>query len=941
MTDREKLDLTRHNRPGQPRLRYLNGNGATFLETLRAELHARFGSQLGGELSAYATPTNGIEQQYIEPRAPTPDWAWEIARALARATHVLGEHLDAYANEGFLGTALLPESVRRLAALIDYVPAPPASAVTLIALEAKENQRGTVAAGLTLSGSPPGSGAQVVFETLSDVYVDSDLNALRHDGYDRNEDLVAGTKQKLAKRIDGLSPGEPVLLKSGDQVEAFLLVSSAVVGSQTELTLDRVPSQDFTIGSTEVLLKPKERLRPIGTTTNILRLRQPVEVEANAWVALLVSNAAGMPQHVYYQQVEAYTKEKLELSLKLALPLSSSQPVSLCTLNEWTPTSITPSETEPHTLDLCFEVEKMPQLLVGESVGVQFIDGIIHFRVIGAQSKPVPKAKLLTSESIQGKKLPEKKIIFVFAWESSSVMLDMRLDVTTKDLFLELPNRPLSDHEWLTLSDGQHVAWAQVGKSQDGEALLFPAAAGQHSSSATFWQSGTTAFGGFSECVQLAEAKHNRRSVPVKSEVELDKAPASLKPDMRVIVELLDLPGCEDENVIQKIDWPTSAKKKATLHLKKPLPEEATKSNLRICANVVLAGHGERRPEKILGSGDATKGRQRFLLTDANPGVAFIADPRMPTGVRAAVLIKVDGIIYREVPRLEDCAPGDCVFVTRKTDEGFLLFEFGDGQSGRRLPTGRDNVRISYRQGCGLLGNVAKQTLKLAHPHALLKDARQPFNATGGSDGQDLDSLRSHAPASLQALERAVSLQDFAALAQSHSKVWQAAAVRGAPSDDTTATPPRGVQAVTVFVVPAGGVGLPDSLQRELEEFLNDHTTPRARACVRCYSELALRLRIKVEVTQRTHDPAQVVNSIREVLLRAFSLRQRRLGQTFYLSEAYKLVEAISGVAASDCTFADAEHAAAQFWPVTARQVLCLSPANPNDLIVSATEYVP
>ena len=58
------------------------------------------------------------------------EYAWEIMRAFARAAHVLLGHLDAYANEGYLRTATQWDNVRKLAAMVNYQPAPAASAIS-------------------------------------------------------------------------------------------------------------------------------------------------------------------------------------------------------------------------------------------------------------------------------------------------------------------------------------------------------------------------------------------------------------------------------------------------------------------------------------------------------------------------------------------------------------------------------------------------------------------------------------------------------------------------------------------------------------------------------------------------------------------------------------------------------------------------------------------
>ena len=159
-------DLTRWNRGGLERFRYIDGNAATYLDDLRLALliryvpEATFASedhqavswwkQLWADIPADESALNEIaatlsdykaalvwedlwqdlpaesesrdkwqkrltEQYHGERR----DWAWEIGRSLARAGHVLAEHIDAYANEGFLGTARPWDNVRRLVAMLD------------------------------------------------------------------------------------------------------------------------------------------------------------------------------------------------------------------------------------------------------------------------------------------------------------------------------------------------------------------------------------------------------------------------------------------------------------------------------------------------------------------------------------------------------------------------------------------------------------------------------------------------------------------------------------------------------------------------------------------------------------------------------------------------------------------------------------------------------
>ena len=145
-----RSDITRWNRAGLRRFQYVDANAATYLEEVRVRLADRF------PLWQAIQRTSTEVEQYRRPRSAVPDWGWEIARSLARACHVLGDHVDAFANESYLATATQWESLRRLAALVDYHPAPPASAVTNLVLVAKPGASGTVPPGFAVSAATPG-----------------------------------------------------------------------------------------------------------------------------------------------------------------------------------------------------------------------------------------------------------------------------------------------------------------------------------------------------------------------------------------------------------------------------------------------------------------------------------------------------------------------------------------------------------------------------------------------------------------------------------------------------------------------------------------------------------------------------------------------------------------------------------------------------------------
>jgi hypothetical protein len=69
--------------------------------------------------------------------------------------------------------------------------------------------------------------------------------------------------------------------------------------------------------------------------------------------------------------------------------------------------------------------------------------------------------------------------------------------------------------------------------------------------------------------------------------------------------------------------------------------------------------------------------------------------------------VTVNGEQWKRVANLDDSGPNDEVYTTRQQDEGESSVIFGNGQQGRRLPTG-SVIRVAYRYGAGTEGSVGE-----------------------------------------------------------------------------------------------------------------------------------------------------------------------------------------------------------------------------------------
>jgi hypothetical protein len=323
-----------------------------------------------------------------------------------------------------------------------------------------------------------------------------------------------------------------------------------------------------------------------------------------------------------------------------------------------------------------------------------------------------------------------------------------------------------------------------------------------------------------------------------------------------------------------------------------PPPVGFTKGELIIRGNVVLAGHGESKPEKILGSGNAAKSNQEFTLEVE--GISFTPDATKSAGVAAAIEVKVDGRLWQQVSTLRDSGPGEHHYAIRMTEEGYVKILFGDGEHGRRLPSGKNNIRVRYRVGSGLAGHVPAGGLERpVSPHPLIKAVLQPMQAAGGGDMEDMASLRENAPATLLTLERAVSLSDFSHLAAAQSSVWQAKAYRQVFHLGRT-------ENIKVVIVPAEGIHSRD-IKNDIENFLRKHAMPGVRVTVDHFEPVLFDLSVEVRVKIDEFIADDVEKAVTSALKNYFALKNRKLGENLYLSEVYNVVESIRGVENSIC----------------------------------------
>jgi predicted phage baseplate assembly protein len=229
------------------------------------------------------------------------------------------------------------------------------------------------------------------------------------------------------------------------------------------------------------------------------------------------------------------------------------------------------------------------------------------------------------------------------------------------------------------------------------------------------------------------------------------------------------------------------------------------------------------------------------------------------------------------------------VYVARGEPDGKTSVMFGDGRTGARLPTGRDNVKAVFRVGIGLSGLAApgQISLPLTRPPGL-KAVRNPFSGAGAEDPEGADAVRRNAPLGTLAVERVVSLADYGDFARAFAGIAKAIAT-------WSWTGLRNEVVVTAAGPAGAAVPYLGKLATGLTQALTAAGDPTVPVRVVTYRSVPFRLEVRV-ATDADRVRADVLAAVRAALLDRFSFGRREFGQSVALSEVMACVQAVPGV---------------------------------------------
>jgi predicted phage baseplate assembly protein len=378
------------------------------------------------------------------------------------------------------------------------------------------------------------------------------------------------------------------------------------------------------------------------------------------------------------------------------------------------------------------------------------------------------------------------------------------------------------------------------------------------------------------------------------SSIALDQTANGIEKGHRIIVSGKKFNASHDDRSISEtvvVEQLSDDGMTITLHLQDGLKNQYDPATVTIYGNVAAATNGETKQE-ALGSGDASQSYQQFTLKQSP--LTYVSSTK-PSGADSTLQVRVNDLLWHEMPTFYGHGPHERIFVTRTGDDGTTTVEFGDGQTGARLPTGRENVTVRYRKGIGTVGNLKAEQLSLLMTRPLgVKGVINPDAAAGAADRESFAEARRNAPLTVLTLDRIVSLQDYEDFARAFSGVAKALA---------TWTWTGEVRGVFVTVAGSDGALIPEgsATHDNLVTAMKGSGDPYIPRRVQSYRPVFFKLGAVVKLDP-DYEPEKVLTVVEKALRSAFSFDARAFGQAVTASEVMAVTQGVAGVIAVDIT---------------------------------------
>jgi len=292
----------------------------------------------------------------------------------------------------------------------------------------------------------------------------------------------------------------------------------------------------------------------------------------------------------------------------------------------------------------------------------------------------------------------------------------------------------------------------------------------------------------------------------------------------------------------------------------------------------VDARQGRRKSESFTGNGEPG---QRLVL--AGKSIA-----------QGSIRVRIQEREWTEVAHFQESDAGALHFQTETDALDETTIVFGDGVHGAVPPPG-EPVEVEYLETLGAAGNLGPNLVTEVLDAVYLDGAQvalsvtNPAPATNGADRETLEHARRQAPAELRSLWKAVTKEDYKALAEGFPGVAKAQIL-----DVNDCGNIRYYQ-VNLAVAPDGG-GPPSALlKRELAEFLESRKVITVE--INLFDPVYRPVSVDADVFAHAGEDLDLVRSrVEDALAEHFAFDRMDFGKAVRFSDLVALIDGVRGV---------------------------------------------
>ncbi len=300
----------------------------------------------------------------------------------------------------------------------------------------------------------------------------------------------------------------------------------------------------------------------------------------------------------------------------------------------------------------------------------------------------------------------------------------------------------------------------------------------------------------------------------------------------------------------------------------------------------LLVEEGRLVKDEVLGISDGTP-NQRFTLSHAG---IILRSLGQAAQVNKDILLtsELAGVIQewtlQESLAFSHDEQRDYVVAIDEEDRATIIL--GDGAFGK-IPDKGAIIKATYRTGGGLVGNVAADTIQtiVGAPQLALIGAQvtNPAPATGGAERESIEHAVQQAPAVFRSLKRAVTADDYRALALRYKGVGK---VRAEPTNWNI---------VTLFVAPEGGGQVSDVLEANLLAYFEDKRPVSTIIEIADVDYVRIYVTAQVQV-QSYYSRERIKAQVQAAAGNLLGFEHVDFAQPVYLSKFYEKIEELEGV---------------------------------------------